>query len=220
MKRIPLILAVLMLAGCTLEYIEPIRYTVVDSAWNVVKTGFVDAPASRSLESTMSVLNSIDSYNEATNEDQYFYFEGDPPPIEEAPPATAYIVRDDTLAVMYEATVERLDLVERREAWILTTQTIADPVTLINIPCTLFVDKTPELPPEVEIDPYSRYAVYLIDGSGAILYEAHCIDLASFQSTNSAYSLQAELLERDFPGDGPYAVISGQLYIPPTAEGE
>jgi hypothetical protein len=219
MKRIPMILAILMFAGCSLEYIEPIRYTVVDSAWNVVKTGFVDAPASRSLESTMSVLNSVDSYNEATNEDQYFYFEGEPPPIEEAPPATAIIVRDDTLAVMYEATVERLDLVERREAWILTTQTIADPVTLINIPCTLFVDKIPELPPAVEVDPYARYAVYLLDGTGAILYEEHTTPEA-FSSRVSAYNVNAELMNRDFPDDGPYTVVSGQLYIPPTAEGD
>lgn len=218
MKR-ALLIPFILLMGCSLEVVEPVPYTVLDSAWNVVKTGFVDIAVSRGIESTMSVLNSISAYNEANNEDQYFYFEGEPPSIEDAPNATAYIVRDDTMAIMYEAEVSRLDLIERREAWRLTTETIADPETLINIPCTLFVDKIPELPSVVEVDPYARYAVYLLDGMGAILYEEHATS-ETYANRVSSYKLQAELLTRDFPEDGPYTVISGRLYIPPMAEGD
>lgn len=218
MKRAFLIPFILLM-GCSMEVIEPVPYTVLDSAWNVVRTGFVDSAVSRSIETTMDVLNSVSAYNDANNEDQYFYFEGEPPPIEDAPAATAYIIRDDTRAIMYEAEVPRIDLIERREAWKLTTETIADPETLINIPCTLFVDKIPELPPAVEVDPYARYAVYLLDGTGAILYEEHTTPEA-FSSRVSAYNVNAELMNRDFPDDGPYTVVSGQLYIPPMAEGD
>lgn len=220
MKRLLFVLvSALLLFSCG----PAITYTTVhvyDSAWNEVLTTTVSANVARSV-SMSDIEVQVAAYNAAHDDDQYFLLDEEVP-VTEAPDATAYIVRNDTYAVMYQATVPRTDIVERRAAYDMTARAMADPVTLKNIECTLFIDKIPELPPVPIIDPYVQYAIALIrkDGQfmsvGDFVYNEHCVDEEEYQRRYQAYSLDQILLTRDTPEWAPYTLLTRQLYIPPT----
>lgn len=218
MKRLLFVLlSILLLFSCT-QPTTPKQETktvyVYDSAWNLIlKT---DVVVSSGKTVTMSdVETQVATYNATNNDDQYF-LETEEVPIEEAPNATAYIVRNDTYAVMYQATVERTDLVDRRFAWDATVACMADPETKVNIPCTLFVDKIPELPATPVVDDYVKWAIYIIDNTGAIWFEVHETSEDSFQNRYGACLATIQLLDQSEPALAPHTVLTRQLYIPPT----
>ena len=218
MKRfLFVILSALILFSCQQPTVKTQKVYVYDSAWKLILS--TDATVSARDVSMSDIETQVATYNAANDDDQYF-LETEEVPIEEAPQATAYIVRDDTYAVMYQATVERTNLVDRRVAWDMTTRNIADPATGNNIPCTLFVDKIPELPEVPVIDPYVAWAYYIVDGNdGSIFYEEHCDNLSYYGDRIYMANMTIQLLNRDTPGAN-YYLVSGQLYIPPTVSGD
>lgn len=152
MRRMLLALAVLALVGCT-EIIAPpaANVHVYNSAWDKVAEATVYE--SRALGTAQTLEEYIASYNASHTDDQLFLVEGEEIPIEEAPDAVAFIVNTSTLAVYWSDTVERVDLVQRRDAWRLSVECTADPATGMLVPCTLYVDNVPPEPPVVEPPP-------------------------------------------------------------------
>lgn len=218
MKRLLFVLlSILLLFSCT-QPTTPTQETktvyVKNSAWEtVLKTEVPVSSAKGMTESDINVW--VADHNANTNDDQYFVMEEDIP-ITEAPTAPVFIVRNNNHAIMYQTVVERTDLVDRRFAWDATVACMADPETGVNIPCTLFVDKIPELPATPVVDDYVKWAIYIIDNTGAIWFEVHETSEDSFQTRYEACMASRLLLDQSEPALAPHTVLTRQLYIPPT----
>lgn len=150
MRRIlSAIIILAVLAACTPP---ALRVDVVDSAWNRV-----DVPGSKAIGDTTTttipdgtpeeVAAYVAEYNATHTDDQLtVYPEGEVPPVELAPEAEIWIANKASLDVYYHGVVARKDLRERREAYRATIEAMADPKTLVLVPCKLYVDKLPETP--------------------------------------------------------------------------
>lgn len=173
---------------------------VYNSAWEIVQEGYV--VTSRSVTTIQSYADYVAEYNLANTDDQFFLIEGEAIiPIEEAPPADAYIVDPVTHDIIRQyLDWPRADLVDRREVW--RTQTYADAGVL-------YVDRVPP-PPIVVIDErpaYEKYALYLIyTDTGVIKYEEHMETEAEFIARRVDYVTQ------EYADGGLTYVVAGRLY--------
>lgn len=155
-----LVLAVLF-ASCTQNIPDLQTYYVKNSAWETVDKVTVE----RALVS-MTLTEYVEKYNSETAEDQLFILESDVP-IQEAPEASAFICTPDTHEIIIAFTgVPRTDFIERRETWRADTYANAGVLYIDHIP--------PAVPPAEPLPDYERYAVYLVNPDGVIVYETHC----------------------------------------------
>jgi hypothetical protein len=206
-----LLLPVLFLACQTPVVIEPPvteqpivvpvpNIRVYNSAWEIVQEGYVEK--SRAVTTIQSYADYVAEYNAKNTDDQMFIVEGEEiVPIEEAPPADAYIVDPVTHDIIKQyLDWPRADLSDRREIW--RFQAMADAGVL-------YVDRVPP-PPVVVIDdrpPYEKYALYLIyTDSNIIKYEEHLETEAEFLERKSVYEAQA------YADGGLTYVVSGRLF--------
>ena len=180
-----------------------------NSAWQIVKSEHLAANRvgiSKDITSTDALSEEVSAYNEANTDDQWFLEKGDEVPIEKSPDATAYIVNASTLEIYAQYTVARTDLIERRDAWRSSVETMADPDTGKLIPCTLYVDNVPPEPPVI-VPPAPRLWTALLDITTKIVYFSLHFDTQ--EEANHQYSLDmvtadsgnAGLLDMGNPGD-------------------
>ena len=218
MNKLFLSLAVIMLASCSTptdpkhepEETPPIieeenttflvTVRIYNSAWEIVQEGNISL--SRNVTTIQSYADYVAEYNEEHTEDQFFLIEGDAIiPIEEAPPADAYIVDPTTHDIIRQYLGwPRADLADRREVW--RTQTYADAGVL-------YVDQIPPPPiPFIDDRPaYEKYALYLIYTiDDTIKYEEHMETEAEFIARRVDYETQA------YADGGLTYVVSGRLY--------
>jgi len=173
---------------------------VYNSAWEIVQEGYVDK--SRAVTTIQSYADYVEEYNAKNTDDQMFIVEGEAiVPIEEAPPADAYIVDPVTHDIIKQyLDWPRVDLSDRREIW--RFQAMADAGVL-------YVDRVPP-PPVVVIDdrpPYEKYALYLIyTADNSIKYEEHLETEAEFLERKAVYETQA------YADGGLTYVVSGRLF--------
>ena len=191
----------LILASCTEVIIQDtVNVRLYNSAWEIVQEGTV--ARSKAVTTIQSYADYAEAYNLAHTDDQLFIIEGDEVvPIEEAPPADAYIVAPDTHDIIKEyLDWPRVDISERRELW--RVQAMADGGVL-------YVDRVPPPPiPIIDDRPaYEKYALYLIYvDTGIIKYEEHPATEAEYLERRPMYELQAAA------DGGTTYVIAGRLY--------
>ena len=197
---------VLALSSCTPPDALPVANVhVVNSAWQVVREATV-----RALTSTDDIQADIEAYNAAHTDDQWRLIYGEVPPIEAAPTADAFIVTADT----HEPTntylgIQRADLSERRATWRL--QVDLDSASS-GRPCVLYVDNVPPAPapPPPPPDPWVLYAIYVVDASGAVLWEEHP-EAGDYGARLRAWGYTVELHNLESPAD-PWSVVTGRLW--------
>ena len=177
-----------------------VNIRVYNSAWEIVQEGYVEK--SRAVTTIQSYADYVEEYNAANTDDQMFIVEGEEViPIEEAPPADAYIVDPVTHDIIKEyIDWPRADLSDRREIW--RFQAMADSGVL-------YVDRVPP-PPVIIVDErpaYEKYALYLIyTESNIIKYEEHLETEAEFIERRAVYEAQA------YADGGLTYVVAGRLY--------
>ena len=177
------------------------------SNWTEVTLSTASSSMARSIVSKSatdlaSALEAQTAYNAAHTDDAILGpYIGDAVPITEAPEATAYIVNSATLAQYYKATVERSDLYDRREAWRVSVECMADPDTGINVPCTLYVDKVPTTPPVVVPATPKLWTALLDTTAKVIYYDLHFDTEADAQHQYRLDCSQADLNNAGL-GDG------------------
>lgn len=203
MRRVILLLAVLAMVSCT-EIIAPPapNVHVYNSAWDVVAEATVYE--SRALGTAQTLEEYVASYNATHTDDQLFLVEGAEVPVEEAPDAPAFIVNSATLAVYWSDTVERADLRQRREAWRLSVEAMADPDTGQLVPCTLYVDQVPPDPPVIEPPPPRLWVALVNYTTLEIFYSTRYDTEAEALARYRLLVTQAELNEAGLgmgPGD-------------------
>jgi hypothetical protein len=217
-KLLPIL--ALLLAGCTEIVIpnpvETPNLHVYNSAWQIVAEATV---AARALDSAMTLEEYVANYNATHTDDQLFLVEGDPVPETEAPDATAFIVKSDTLDVVFEATVPRVDLVENRDAWRRSVEVMSDPITGERIDATLYVDNVPPEPIAPPQPPAPKLWTGLVDLTTQTGY--YMEEAATQAEANYRYNIlvtQAELEERPdalvAPGDDWMAYIGETEWTP------
>ena len=204
MKKILFMLAIILVSCETSATVTPTvpepNVRIYNSAWEIVQEGTV--ATSKAVTTIQSYAEYAEAYNLAHTDDQLFVIEGEEIiPIEEAPPADAYIVVPDTHDIIKEyLDWPRADISERREIWRI--QAMADGGVL-------YVDRVPP-PPVVIIDDrpaYEKYALYLVyvfDGS--IKYEEHPETEEEYLSRRAAYELQV------MADGGLTYLVAGMLY--------
>jgi hypothetical protein len=191
-----------------------------NSAWQIVKSEHLTANRagiSFDITSTDALAEEVAAYNEANTDDQWFLEEGEEVPIEESPEAIAFIVNSATLEIYAQYTVARTDLVERRDAWRSSVETMADPDTGKLVPCTLYVDNVPPEPPVI-VPPAPRLWTALLDMTAEKVYFSEHFDTQD--EANHQYSLDmvtadsgnAGLLDIGNPGDVWQAYIGETEY--------
>jgi hypothetical protein len=176
---------------------------VYNSAWQIVQEGYVAlSSVRRSVTTIQTYADYVEAYNASNTDDQMFMVEGEAIiPIDEAPPADAYIVDPVTHDIIKKyLDWPRADIQERREIWRM--QASADSGVL-------YVDRVPP-PPIVVIDDrpaYEKYALYLIyTETGIIKYEEHLETEALFLERKAVYETQA------YADGGLTYVVAGRLY--------
>jgi hypothetical protein len=201
---------------------------VVNSAWQVVKTDTLKKSA-RAIESLDAIQAEVDAYNSTHTDDQWIILEDEVPPIEEAPEATLTIIFTDDSEVYATSTVERAKLEYERGIARSEIQTLK---YNSGRETALYVDNAAPIytPPYVEpVDnrpDYEKYAIYVIDAAGAILFEEHPpegADLLSYfmgDATKTAkdwYIQRSDIFRQNWRNDFPTAVelITGRLYTAP-----
>jgi len=207
-KSILILLAVLLFSCQTPVPVTPpddvpepvVNIRVYNSAWEIVQEGYVEL--SRTVTTIQSYADYAEEYNSTHTEDQLFIIEGEEVvPIEEAPPADAYIVDPVTHDIIREyLDWPRVDLSDRREVW--RFQAYADAGIL-------YVDRVPP-PPVVVIDDrpaYEKYALYLIyTVDDTIKYEEHPETEAEYLERKLVYEQQA------YADGGLTYVVAGRLF--------
>jgi hypothetical protein len=231
MKKILIILAAMLLALSACEQatlpMGDANLWVVNSNWEIVKEYRV-AESARSLTSLSVVTSEVAAYNSTTKDDQLSIVDDeDDLDIENAPDATIYEAYADTNEIICQVTVARKNLkYERGRA----REQMLDHAASSGRSVVLYVDNAPPelsvIVPEPDLRPdYEKYAIYVIDANGAILYEAHPLEgqaLADFfmgDTTKTAtdwYEFWLRIVQgcwrNDFPtGD---KLIYGSLYQP------
>jgi hypothetical protein len=169
MRKLAILLAVILLASCTEVILPPpANVHVYDSSWSKVAEATKRA-SSRDIDDALTLEAFVDEYNAAHTDDQLFLVEGSEVPIEEAPPAMAYIVNATSLEIYWASSVARVDLVDNREAWRMSVLATADPSTGQLVPCTLYVDNVPPEPPII-IPPEPQLWTALVDSTTSTAY--------------------------------------------------
>jgi len=173
---------------------------IYNSAWDIVQEGYVEK--SRAVTTIQSYADYAAEYNSKNTEDFFFVIEGEKIiPIEEAPPADAYIVDPTTHDIIKEyLDWPRADISERREVWRL--QAYADAGIL-------YVDRVPPPPiPVIDDRPaYEKYALYLIYTiDNTIKYEEHMETEAEFIYRRAEYETQV------IADGGLTYLVAGRLY--------
>lgn len=199
---------VLTLVGCTpaaaFQLPSP-NVRVVNSAWQVVR----EATLAREITSTDDLQADVDAYNQSHTDDQWWLIYGEVPPIEAAPTVDAFIVFADTHEVSSKYLgIERADLVARRNMWRLQI----DLDSQGGRPCVLYVDNIPPAPEPVvvvPVDPYVAYAIYVLDSSGAVLWEEHAT-AEDYATRLNAWRLSCEVQNGAHPED-PWTMVTGRL---------
>ena len=204
MKKILFILAIILVSCETPATVTPTvpatNVRLYNSAWEIVQEGTV--ARSKAVTTIQSYAEYAEAYNLAHTDDQLFVIEGEEIiPIEEAPPADAYIVVPDTHDIIKEyLDWPRADISGRREIWRI--QAMADGGVL-------YVDRVPP-PPVVIIDDrpaYEKYALYLVYVSdGSIKYEEHPETEEEYLSRRAIYELQV------MADGGTTYLVAGMLY--------
>jgi len=195
-----MILLAVVLVSCSQVPMDVPNVRLYNSAWEIVQEGTV--ARSKAVTTIQSYAEYAEAYNLAHTDDQLFVVEGEEIiPIEEAPPADAYIVAPDTHDIIKEyLDWPRADISERRELW--RVQAMADGGVL-------YVDRVPPPPiPIVDDRPaYEKYALYLVyTADDTIKYEEHLETEAAFLDRKSVYELQAA------SDGGTTYVVAGRLY--------
>ena len=199
-KSMILILLAVVLVSCSQVPMDVPNVRLYNSAWEIVQEGTV--ARSKAVTTIQSYAEYAEAYNLAHTDDQLFIVEGEEiVPIEDAPPADAYIVAPDTHDIIKEyLDWPRSDIADRREIWRI--QAMADGGVL-------YVDRVPPPPiPIIDDRPaYEKYALYLIyTDSGIIKYEEHPETEAEYLERRPMYELQAT-------ADGGLTyVVAGRLY--------
>jgi hypothetical protein len=185
---------------------DPINVRLYNSAWEIVQEGYVESRAvSRSVTTIQSYADYAEEYNLTHTEDQLFLIEGEEiVPIEEAPPADAYIVDPTTHDIIAEyLDWPRVDLSDRREVWRFQAMASGG---------VLYVDRVPPPPiPVIDERPaYEKYALYLIyTDTGIIKYEEHLETEAEFIERRAVYEIQV------MADGGLTYMVAGRLYPEP-----
>jgi hypothetical protein len=195
-----------VLFACTPPDVDTANVRIVNSAWRVVREATV-----RSITSTDDLEADVDAYNMAHTDDQWRIIYGEVPPIEAAPTADAFIVTGDT----HEPTntylgIQRSDLEARRATWRLQVELDS---AAAGRPCVLYVDNVPPAPVVVApapVDPYVAYAIYVLDKSGAVLWEEHP-DADQYAARLAAWRLSIEVQNAGHPAD-PWTLVTGRVY--------
>ena len=195
-----LILLAVVLVSCSQVPMDVPNVRLYNSAWEIVQEGTV--ARSKAVTTIQSYAEYAEAYNLAHTDDQLFIVEGEEiVPIEDAPPADAYIVAPDTHDIIKEyLDWPRSDIADRREIWRI--QAMADGGVL-------YVDRVPP-PPVVIIDDrpaYEKWALYLIyTDSGIIKYEEH-------PETEAEYLERRPMFELQVMADGGLTyMVAGRLY--------
>lgn len=194
-----------LLVSCKQDIPDLQTYYVKNSAWETVDTKTVE----RAIVS-LTLTEYVEQYNRENTDDQLFIMETDVP-IEEAPDASAFICTIDTHEVILAFTgVPRTDFIERRETWRADTYANAG---------VLYIDHIPEVivPPEPLPD-YERYAVYLVNPAGDIVYETHCEtwEADGYASMVAMFNERRAACAGDAYASGAgWQCISGHLYPVP-----
>jgi len=202
LNRKLMILAMLavVLVSCSQVPMDVPNVRLYNSAWEIVQEGYI--ASSKAVTTIQSYAEYAEAYNLAHTDDQLFVVEGEEiVPIEEAPPADAYIVEAVTHDIIKEyLDWPRMDISERRELWRVQAQADGG---------VLYVDRVPP-PPIVIIDDrpaYEKYALYLVyvfDGS--IKYEEHPATEEEYLSRKAIYELQV------MADGGTTYLVAGMLY--------
>lgn len=175
---------------------------VYNSAWEIVQEGYV--ASSRAVTTIQSYADYVAEYNERSLDDQMFIVEGEAIiPIEDAPPADAYIADPVTHDIIKQyLDWPRVDLAERREIWRFQAQADGG---------VLYVDRVPPPPvPVIDTRPaYEKYALYLVyTADNSIKYEEHL-------ETEEEYLERKRIYELQVSADGGLTyMVAGQLYTP------
>jgi len=199
-KLMVMILLAVVLVSCSQVPMDVPNVRLYNSAWEIVQEGTV--ARSKAVTTIQSYDDYATEYNLAHTDDQLFVVEGEEiVPIEEAPPADAYIVAPDTHDIIKEyLDWPRMDISERRELW--RVQAMADGGVL-------YVDRVPP-PPIVIIDDrpaYEKYALYLVyTFDGTIKYEEHPATEEEYLSRKAIYELQV------MADGGTTYLVAGRLY--------
>lgn len=225
MRKLFILLTVFLVFACsqsedpTPEESPPeAPFVVRDSAWNEIPASKLYAVLfsrqSREDEAPTEAeaKAAIAEYNAAHTDDQWFFLEEDIP-IEQADDAEAWIARDSNMAIYWHGTVSRADLEERREEWRASVEVMADPETLIIVPCTLYVDNLPPEPPVVEpVTPKLWTSIFDLTDQISF-YTELAADEAAANFRYYALTLQLEQIKNgndaDHPADHDYIIYRG-----------
>jgi len=198
----------------------PQSRTVMNSLWQPVTI-----PTSARAVGVVDLDSQVAAYNASHISDQWFIVDGEIPDLENAPPCDVFIVDKVThIPITYPdgaggtVTVShtnwpRKSLVDNYSGF-LTDAVAADG--------DLYIDVIPPAPTPLTAEQlYAKYSIYVIDKTGAILYEFHCDvvpdGFPGFTVTQyfSTMLTHANLIvQTDGNGLG-WSVISGQVYTAP-----
>ena len=205
-------LTLILLASCdqaiTIEPLSP-NIRVYNSAWDVVRSDRIE---SRSITTDAELVEYVENYNATNTEDQLFLIEGEAEvPIEQAPNANAWIVDATTYDIKEEyLALPRVQLETDREAWRLQLRNVGNAL--------LFVDRIPPRPePPPVISDYEKYACYLIDENGLIVFETHCEGWqeAGYSDIQSYFDYYAKAVRYDALNNPGWSYVTGRIYVEP-----
>lgn len=184
---------------------------LVDSAWTTIRSDYLIAPSTskinKSITSTSGLESEMQAHNAAHTDDQYRIIYGTVPDISVAPPSTLTVIRDsDHYVISVLENVPRSQVAAMRAS-------IEATIAKGN---TLYVDCDPPeyIPPSVVSD-YVKYALYLIDASGAIQCEDHCEYISDYPSKAYYFERRKLAFESDAAMHPGWYVKSGELYTEP-----
>jgi hypothetical protein len=211
-NKIIFLLTLILLASCkqiiTIEPPPP-NIRVYNSAWQIVRA---DRLESRNITSTADLEAYVEQYNQANTDDQLFLIPGEAEvPIEQAPSANAWIVDATTYDIKEEyLALPRVQLETDREVWRLQLRNVGNAL--------LFVDRIPPRPePPPVISDYEKYACYLIDENGGIVFETHCEGWqeAGYSDIQSYFDYYARAVRYDALNNPGWSYVTGRLYVEP-----
>lgn len=215
MRKFLIALAALLFASCQYptaitEIVQPpaANVRIYDSAWDILAEARLEP--SRAITSTVDLEAQVDAYNSAHTDDQRFLVFGEEViPVESSPLARAYLVASDYAPIASYA-CPRSDLAAERETWRAEAQEQG---------ALLYVDRDPPpyVPPHIVTD-WERYALYVVDSSGSIIYEDHCTGwlAGGWDSIDQYFYSRRQAFQSVVDGaqgpNLPWRLIAGQLY--------
>jgi len=199
----------------------PHYVSVLNSKWEVIKQEVMAASGSRDITSTAAIQAEIAAYNAAHISDQWFLVDGEVPALEDAPPCSIYIVDKVTHDVIIGEAGPfmhlgwpRKQLVDNYEGW---------QKDAISADGELYIDVIPPAPlPPTADQLYAKYSIYVIDSTGAIMYEYHCdvvpegwLPFTPAQYFASWMNSVQNIVSNPTNANVPWSVVSGRVYTAP-----